>query len=654
MEDRTDLHRTIDKLTRERDAYAEALALSNQAFMEKVKEFSIVKRLAEAINWHWEKSQVCIELVDVIIDETTAENCSLWLVEEDGEHIHLAAVKGQENDEAKFFAGEGERKRMKLGTGAAGWVAQKGESLLIEDVTKNPRFIPAGEDTIEVKSLLCLPIRGKSRVMGVLNLSHPDIGAFSQENERVLTLITDHAGIVLTNLALLEKIRAFNKRLEEMVEERTRNLQESEERYQRAIVAGKVGVWDWCVGTWDIFLDPNLKAMLGYTGAEGPADLKQFLHLTHVADRLPAMRGMMRHLRGETPAYECELRMLHREGHLMWFFVRGAAIRGNGGEVTRVSGSHTDITMRKLAEMALKKTQEEALVLAHAQGRAEFATTVLHNVGNVLNGLNVNGLEIRSAIKRMGFDQLLMAMKLIQAHKEELIQFLTEDSRGVQLPNYLMRKSEIVLRELETLEALSRDINAKVQLMGDIIETQQSHARDGEELRLEDLGKLIDEAVKVEIDRITRNGIQVEKHYGAVPPVVVPWSRLVHVLVNLIKNAVESMEDVPRERRQLTIEIGRDQEDNTLISVIDNGKGIDQEHLPRLFEHGFTTKRSGHGFGLHYCAKAVAQMGGQIKVSRSGSEGTTFTILFPPAMRNPDFRPVPKAAPAHELESTGP
>ena len=261
MTEKKDFEETVQQLKRQRDAYAHALSQSNQAFMDKVKEFSILKRLADTITWNMDKRQICTEIVDVIIDETTAENCSLWLMDSHREFLRLAAVKGQLDHRARYFsAEESEKHQMKVGTGAAGWVAEKGESLLIEDVANNPLFVKSSSSGAEptITSLLCLPIKGHDRVLGVLNLSHPDIGAFSLENERVLGLITDQAGIVLTNLYLFEEIQSLNRNLEKMVDERTRNLEQSEARYGRAIEAGRVGLWDWRIADRKLFIAPNL------------------------------------------------------------------------------------------------------------------------------------------------------------------------------------------------------------------------------------------------------------------------------------------------------------------------------------------------------------------------------------------------------------
>ncbi len=634
------LHKKIEKLTRERDAYANSLTLSNTAFMQKVKEFSIIKRIADSISWSLDKQLICTEIVDLIIDETTAENCSLWLVDPDLKHIILVAARGQANNESRYFSEDSSQfRRMKLGKGAAGWVAIHGESLLIEDVTKSVHFVPGRTPGgMNIKSLLCLPIKGSKEVLGVLNLSHPDIGAFSKENERVLRLITDQTGVVLTNLHFFEEIQEFNKHLEQMVTDRTRNLKESEERYERAIVAGKVGVWDWKVGTWKLFLAPNLLAMLGYKSTK-ITNLKDWLKLTHHEDRKLFLKEIMAHIRGKTPVYEGEHRMYHKNGKTVWFFVRGAVVRDEHGRITGVSGSHTDITKRKLAEEELEKVQEAALVHARFVGRAEFATTVLHNIGNVLNSVNVNSMEIRNAVKKTGFKQLFLAFQMIKKNKNRLASFLSSDEKGKQLPDYFIKKAQVLEKDSQTLISLTEEINDKVALMRDIIETQQSFAKKRETTELRDPIQLVDESIKVQMQLIKREGVTIQKQYHTVPHLVLPPAKLIHVLINIIKNGIEAMAHIPPKKRTLFIKIREDGAHNTTIRIKDTGIGIEAKAIPKMFTHGYTTKASGHGFGLHYCMQTIKEMGGDIRLASKGKgKGATFTLVFPAEMRNPHYR----------------
>jgi len=622
------LNQEIERLTRERDAFSRSLSTSNNAFFEKVKEFSIIKRIAESINTSLDERTIYKGIVDLIIDETTAENCSLWMVEKDAGQIVLVAVRGQDNAEPRYFEpSERQENSMPLGHGAAGTVALKGESLLIENAQNSPHFVPMKSETA-IRSLLCLPIKTNETVFGVLNMSHPDIGGFSKENERVLQLITSQVSAGFTNLRLFEQVRKLNRDLERKVAERTDHLVRSEDRYNRAVSAGQVGIWDWKPGSRDMYVAPNLAAMLGFTPECAPSTLGGWLRCIKKESRLRFMRGMSNCLSGERPFYECEIQMADRKGESVWFFVRGAVVSDKDGISTRLSGSHTDITRRKATELQLASLQKEALVHAHAAGKAEFATTVLHNIGNVLTSLNVDSLQIRTATRNLRLDRLLMGFELIVENADDMAAFFASE-KGDQLKTYMTRLGATLVKESERLISHTEEIHTKIDVMRDIIETQQSFAS-GNELKKQGLVCLVDEALKLQNESINRRGILLKKKYAAVRPIELPSARVIHILINLVKNGIEAMVDTPREKRCLSVELGECDSNSVFVRIGDTGVGIAPEDVCQLFTHGFTTKAEGHGFGLHYCAETTHQLGGKITVNSPGlGRGTVFTLTFP-------------------------
>ncbi|CAM2067734.1 PAS domain-containing protein [Sulfidibacter corallicola] len=638
MSNQEALQEQIQKLMKERDAYAEALATSNAAFVDKVKEFSIIKRISDSISWSHDKQRICTEIVDLIIDETTAENCSLWLIDPDERFLVLVAARGQENSKPKYFPPASARQRkMKVGEGAAGWVAEHGTSLLIEDVSKSSIFVHIeSKVSRRIQSLLCLPIKGRGNTLGVLNLSHPDIGAFSEENERVLQLITDQAGIVITNYFLFEEIESFNRKLEYKVEVRARNLRMSEERYARAVAAGKVGIWDWKVGSWWLYVAPNLKAMLGFSDHEISNNLKDWLKLIHPEDRKGLLRRLSTQLRGQSPVYEGEHRMFHKNGQIIWFFVRGAAVFNEKGQILRLSGSNTDITQRKEAELELQKAQEASLAQAHAVGRAEFATGVLHNIANVLNSVNVTGNTIQEFVSRSRLPQLARAFAMLTDHSENLLDFLTKDAKGTKLPEYLTRVGGVIDKDFREMQRLVREINDKIHLMRDVIETQQTHAKNNQRVAEEDLSKLVEDALKIQMESLNKHDIRIHRRFKPVPRIRLAIASFLHVLINLLKNAIEAMENSPPSEKNLYLELAV--EDGWIVlKVADSGEGINKENMKSLFQHGFTTKKYGHGFGLHFCRGSIEDMGGTIHAYSDGpGHGATFVISLPAPTVQPD------------------
>ena len=341
----------IEKVTRERDRFARALQESNRAFMQKVKEFSIIKRNSSLVLWNLDKKRLCLGLLEIIIDETHAENASLWLADASKQTITLTAAAGQQQYEQRWCVGENMHPTtLMMGEGIVGKTAMDGQAALIGDVTASPHFIRIeSEISNNIQSILCLPIQRQGQLFGVLNLSHPEKNAFSEDDLRLLGLITDQAALAFINYYLFEEARGFHRRLEEMVTKRTRDLRRSQERFDLAVGSGKMGVWDWDISADQLYLSPNLRKMLGYE-AKDLQTMQSWLRLIHPEDRADLENAIKDHLAGESDDISLEVRRFHRKGDVVWFLVQGKAMIDEQEGVQRVIGSDTDISEIKEAE----------------------------------------------------------------------------------------------------------------------------------------------------------------------------------------------------------------------------------------------------------------------------------------------------------------
>ncbi|MFC1558656.1 PAS domain S-box protein [candidate division KSB1 bacterium] len=150
----------------------------------------------------------------------------------------------------------------------------------------------------------------------------------------------------------LEKAEDELKRIEE-------TLKTSQERYKLATKAANVGVWDWNIVTNEFYLDPNIKAILGYSHEEIPNDIAIWVTYVHPDDSEAVMKSAQDCIDGKTPEYIYEHRMIHKDGSVRWILVRGNVIRDKNGNAVRMLGTDTDITDRKKAEEALRKSEEQ-------------------------------------------------------------------------------------------------------------------------------------------------------------------------------------------------------------------------------------------------------------------------------------------------------
>ncbi len=272
----------------------------------------------------------------------------------------------------------------------------------------------------------------------------------------------------------------------------------------------------------------------------------------------------------------------------------------------------------------------------HAADKAEIANSVLHNIGTVLNSVSVSCSIIESNFQRSKIDRLMMANRMLEAHMDQLATFFTEHPKGKLLPTFWVKAVEQLEKERRVMiEELQKVIN-KTNLMRDIIETQQTIAKVGSS-EAQDFIQVVDEALSVLKEPLRKNQIGVEKNYLTGKPVRAQKAKLIHILINLVKNGIEAMSGTPSHKRTLHLESGETEKGDIYFKITDHGIGATSENLAKMFTHGFTTKDDGHGFGLAYCAKAMEEMNGSIEATSGGpGKGCCFTLIFPPIRKRVD------------------
>ncbi len=226
MDQIIEIRKQLNRLVKERDEYAKALSDSTMAYMEKIKELSTIKRMLDAMKFIPDRALVCKEIVNIIIDETVTDSCSLWLITESEKYLELAATKRQMDEDARYFEqGESSANRFELGKRVVGRAATIGRAIFLKNIRISNLLTASKRDNgSQAGSLLCLPIKDKEKVAGVLSFSHPEKNAFSEEIRRILDLAANQAGVALINLAMFERIQKLNNDLEKMIRQRTKQL----------------------------------------------------------------------------------------------------------------------------------------------------------------------------------------------------------------------------------------------------------------------------------------------------------------------------------------------------------------------------------------------------------------------------------------------
>ncbi|QLG95026.1 GHKL domain-containing protein [Pseudomonas yamanorum] len=278
----------------------------------------------------------------------------------------------------------------------------------------------------------------------------------------------------------------------------------------------------------------------------------------------------------------------------------------------------------------LKDAQSELLDSARQAGMAEIATNVLHNVGNVLNSVNISADLVTRKLRTSKTLGLGKAVQLINEHHHDLGRFITEDEKGKLLPAYLNQLVEAITLEQRDITDELAQLSKSVDHIKDIVSTQQSYAGASTLLEPVHISALIEDALRMNSGALSRHHVTVVKDYHDVPQIMADKHRLLLILVNLISNAKYAMSNLCDRPRQMTLMV-RPMDNSTLhISVKDEGEGIPPENMARIFTHGFTTRKEGHGFGLHSCALAAIEMKGKLTAHSDGpGKGALFTLPIP-------------------------
>lgn len=278
---------------------------------------------------------------------------------------------------------------------------------------------------------------------------------------------------------------------------------------------------------------------------------------------------------------------------------------------------------------ARRKTEESA----HRAGMAEIASEVLHNVGNAVNTANCCAEVIAERLSNSRLSGLEKATSLLSEQASNAAQFFSEDPRGPKLISYLMTLSGALRKEQdENLNELQR-LQETIRHIREAIASQQSHARKSDFRQQVDLRALLNETLLVNEALQKQCGITVTINMPELPLLELNRSRVAQVLVNLVKNALLSMQSVPGRSHELTLNVAVPETDTLQIEVRDTGTGFTPEIHERLFGQGFTTRKEGSGLGLHYCVNVIREMGGDITAHSEGpGTGATFRVTIPRAV----------------------
>ncbi|HEY3854579.1 MAG TPA: ATP-binding protein [Verrucomicrobiae bacterium] len=299
----------------------------------------------------------------------------------------------------------------------------------------------------------------------------------------------------------------------------------------------------------------------------------------------------------------------------------------------RTKDLRREIQERIETQDKLEETHKQLLEVSRQAGMAEVATGVLHNVGNVLNSVSVSASVVCDRLRKSDVGDVHRAACMLHDKNGQLAQFLTSDPKGKLLPEFLAKASKLLATERDELIVEMAAVGEHIEHIKEIVAMQQTYAKVFGVLEPVAPVSLVKDALRMNDAAFKRHDIQVIQQFEEdVPVAMVDRHKVLQILVNLMRNSKYAIDQQAPAERRLEILLRRTKAGNVAITVRDNGVGIAPENLTRIFGHGFTTKKDGHGFGLHSGALAAKEMNGSLTVHSDGvGRGAEFTLELPPA-----------------------
>ena len=286
-----------------------------------------------------------------------------------------------------------------------------------------------------------------------------------------------------------------------------------------------------------------------------------------------------------------------------------------------------DETVRIEADEQLAVKNRQLVLASHKAGRAEVAIGVLHNVGNVLNSVNVSTTILNEKLTTSSVEVLKKGVDMLCQHESGTTDFLTEHERGKHFPEFIKQVTETLISERDHELEEVRSLVKNVEHIREIVTAQQSSASRRRIVEPIQIQSLIDSAIKINEARMSGYDVRIDVEVLCEQTVDSEQHPILQILVNLIKNAQEACFDSESPNVGIS---AVDEAGFVRVNVTDNGVGISPDQLKRLFQHGFTTKSNGHGFGLHAAAITATELGGSLTAHSDGqNRGATFTLRIP-------------------------
>lgn len=429
-----------------------------------------------------------------------------------------------------------------------------------------------------------------------------------------------------------EELGRANDALQGEIVERKRAeaaLRTAEERYRSLFENSVEGIFQTTADGRYLVANPTLARIYGYESVDellgSVTDISRRLYVD--LNRREEFKRLIAQA-GEINSFDSEI--YRKDGSVIWISEHARGVYDSDGNLLHYEGTVEDITERKRNEEQVERLNKQLIDTSRKAGMAEVATGVLHNVGNVLNSVNVSSLLIAERIGKSRVAHLTQVSATLQDHAADLGAFMTSDPKGQKIPGFIASLADRLNHEQQELLREAEALSKNISHIKDIVAVQQNYAKVSGVVEALPAAGLVEDALAMNGAAFARHRVEVVRQFDDVPLVRVDKHKVLQILINLVRNAKYAVSESSRRDKRMTVSISRNGSRRVKIAVSDNGIGIAKENLARIFAHGFTTKRDGHGFGLHSSALAARELGGSLVAHSDGpGHGAIFTLELP-------------------------
>jgi two-component system, cell cycle sensor histidine kinase and response regulator CckA len=576
----------VKLLERENHLLQQQLKDITNRFEEKIFELSIIREIGLSLFHINDFKGACQTILDVIIKNTVAQNCSIMLIDQDRDQLFLAAANDPVNgvyvlDTRKVFSREGIRYGCKLGQGAAGQAVLRKKPVLIEDTDKSPHFAFDIETAVKIGSILSVPLVVEDLSIGVLNLSHADKHVFGRDDIYFFSILTNFIALSIHSALNHEKLKY------------------SEQKYRALAENSNDGIAILQDGL-HIYANPAYQTITGYS----PEQLEAiaFAKLLDASDFNTDFDNIQSILKGEGSNQQFKVRVLDSRRKKVELEINSSAITYNGKDAVIISAR--DLTSRRELERQLQHAQKMEAIGTLAGG-------IAHDFRNILQSI-------------MGFTELLLMGKHDgEPETTKLTQILQSAERASQLTYQLLAFSRKIESELKRIY-----LNQVVERMVELLRST--------------LPKMIDIQLNLgsDLQMINADPTQVEQ---------IIMNLCINARDAMVDGGklVLTTTDVTLDEHYCRKHLGTVPGRYARLAVADTGCGMDALTLEHIFEPFYTTKDIGRGtgLGLSIVYGIVKNHGGYIGCQSTPGEGTTFEVFFPVAPVSHDQQQAEKLEP---------